>query len=337
MKSYNKDVSDDNGNVVVVNREEEEKEGNVAQMIIFPPISPSGHCHMLSSPPPPPLPHLPRYRCRRCKLLPLIARRKTGYILRYNRPRQKYLGNKSAFVPLPILFEESTIDYDEQLKHLSTALIPFICEQMTNNNNNNNNGESSEGGGEGEGGSRKSRSVKLNGSADVGYEVYRDERLVDSPNFGFSIKSRLILTPEEIEEQVEAIIQKLREQIVDRRDRGSNFSFKQINSAMISLCSYVTLKGGGSGGGGDGNDNNIDPFTLPSQLQERRGLLNIQSRDNMFPRLYIRRLYPSEQQHKERPMLYRPFHHEIHRKGVRFPITRTGVDQIERQNETPFD
>ena len=194
----------------------------------------------------------------------------------------------------------SSVDYDEQLARLSAAIEVLVGEKMRTNR-------------------QFSRGIKLHVSISVLYDVLRDEELIDTPTFHFSLKSTTILSEGEIEEALSTITQSLRECILDRKARGSGFLFRLIQTATVSMCQFVPLKGGRY-------------LPLPPALSCRRGLLNIKTRDDKCILDAIAAHKHPATVNKSRASHYSKYRSEINSEGVVFPITLAGLNRLEFLN-----
>ena len=221
---------------------------------------------------------------------------------------KKHAAKTFSFTPVNFdetgLAEPPSIDYATQLDNLGRTIIDFIRREMKR---------------------QYSRGAKVHLGASVRFRVVRDEEVVDRPIFHFSVKSQLVLHLDEIPVVVGDIIRQLREMIVDRRDRGSNYVFDTITEAQLTICRYKPTKGGFY-------------CRLPISISKKRATLNIDtSGDEETEKrciLYaiVAHLYPVTT-NRNRASSYRRNLSRLRYEGVKFPAGRKEIDQLEKLND----
>ena len=168
---------------------------------------------------------------------------------------------------------------------------------------------------------KKEKGIKVHISCKASFDVVKEGVLVDQPSYHFTAKSATILPSDLVEEETDHIFWRLQERIQDRKDRGSGFQFKAIQSFDVTTATFQPVVGG-------------NWIKSPKWLIARRAVLNIESRDDeCLLNCIVAHQHPvPSKKNPQRPSHYRRYHSEINVEGVNFPAGRKDLDRIEMLN-----
>ena len=220
---------------------------------------------------------------------------------------KKDCGQSVQFESQPSL--RNIVGYDGQLDRLRQELTRYLREHMSQQQRQ---------------GQDSIIPVKVHVSCTVVYDVIKKGEFIEDTRYHFSIKAIQILSADDIQQEVDRLVDKMKEQILDRRDRGSGYIFKHLQQITTSVCKMLALRGGAF-------------LPSPPLLAGKKGVLNIKTTDEKcILDCLVAKLHPelseSHNQHRNRCAPYKKLRHEIDSDGITFPVTRAGIRQLERQN-----
>ena len=163
------------------------------------------------------------------------------------------------------------------------------------------------------------RGAKVHVGMKVKYQVIKEGKLVDEPEFIYNSKSVPILRGSDIHTEMGPAMAHLNEQIADQQERGSGFVFNAISYFHVTMARYTPLPGG-----------NFIP--TPVWLAKKRATLNVNTKDNRCIIDCINaQLHPTIA-NANRPGSYARYRPNIKTEGVNFPAGTRDIDRLEKLN-----
>ena len=138
----------------------------------------------------------------------------------------------------------------------------------------------------------------------------------------FNIKTKIIISGNEINEVLQTSRQELMKAIGQWISEGSGWTILSVDGHYINLTKYEPLKG-------------TSYIELPTELKNpAKGLINLKNKDNeCFRWCHIRYLNPQEKDPQRIKKNDRQYIKNLNYKGIEFPVSKKDYNIVEKQNE----
>ena len=137
----------------------------------------------------------------------------------------------------------------------------------------------------------------------------------------FNSKAQTIINQTEIAEALKLTAQQILNRIAQWISEGSGWIIKSIDNHYLNIVRYKPMKGSSY-------------LKLPIELQNKKGLINLQNKDNeCFRWCHVRHLCPMDKDPQRIKKSDRKYVSELNYDGVVFPVSIKQINQIELQNK----
>ena len=137
----------------------------------------------------------------------------------------------------------------------------------------------------------------------------------------FNSKAQTIINQTEIAEALKLTAEQILNRIAQWISEGSGWIIKSIDNHYLNIVRYKPMKGSSY-------------LKLPIELQNKKGLINLQNKDNeCFRWCHVRHLCPMDKDPQRIKKSDRKYVSELNYDGVVFPVSIKQINKIELQNK----
>ena len=137
----------------------------------------------------------------------------------------------------------------------------------------------------------------------------------------FNSKAQTIINQTEIAEALKLTAEQILNRIAQWISEGSGWIIKSIDNHYLNIVRYKPKKGSSY-------------LKLPIELQNKKGLINLQNKDNeCFRWCHVRHLCPMDEDPQRIKKSDRKYVSELNYDGVVFPVSIKVINEIELQNK----
>ena len=136
----------------------------------------------------------------------------------------------------------------------------------------------------------------------------------------FRVPMRILLRADEMSHQLNVNLQKIYNSLEEYNSRGSGWRIRTIRHLQVMTAAYHPLRGSSY-------------IPTPKKLAVRKGIVNVQNKDNKcFKWAILSALHP-QTTHMERVSIYKKFKHELKFNSIQFPVAISQIPKFERMND----